>query len=62
MLESGIVDGMVLWTWELSLGGSPNVTGGCEKMGNWRCRSGKAILRECRAVGEKTVGVPEPGS
>ena len=47
---------------ELSRGGSPNVTGGCEKMGNWRSRSGQAILRECRAVGRKAVDIPEPGS
>lgn len=48
---------------ELSRGGSPNVTGGCEKMGNWRSRSGQAILRECRPVGsKKTVDIPEPGS
>lgn len=47
---------------ELSRGGSPNVTGGCEKMGNWRSRSGQAILRECRPVGRKTVDIPEPGS
>ena len=47
---------------ELSRGGSPNVTGGCEKMGGWRSRSGQAIVRECRAVGKKTVDIPEPGS
>lgn len=40
------------------MGGSPNVTGGCEKMGNWRSRSGQAILRECRAVGKNPSRVP----
>lgn len=44
-------DGVVDWGSSL-VGGSPNVTGGCEKMGNWRSRSGQAILRECRAVGK----------
>lgn len=48
--ESGW-DGVVDWGSSL-VGGSPNVTGGCEKMGNWRSRSGQAILRECRAVGK----------
>lgn len=55
--ESGW-DGVADWGSSL-VGGSPNVTGGCEKMGNWRSRSGQAILRECRAVGKIPSRVPK---
>lgn len=51
-------DGVVDWGSSL-VGGSPNVTGGCEKMGNWRSRSGQAILREGRAVGKIPSRVPQ---
>lgn len=53
--ESGW-DGAVDWGSSL-VGGSPNVTGGCEKRATGGV--GQAILRECRAVGKIPSRVPK---
>lgn len=52
--ESGW-DGVVDWGSSLVVA-VPMSRVGCEKMGDWRSRSGQAILRECRAVGRKNSG------